>query len=249
MLKRNETVMDLIIHYPNAFLLLTVIALRARRVPNKITGLDVYEAMVGDYESCGLTEQKYRTAKKVLDKLKIATFKATNKGTIAKLVNTDIYDINAPTTNGQATGKQRSSNGQVTTNKNVNKEKNVNKAKPFSPEIYRETKIKAGFNRDAIEHTIKETIKGIKNGTENGSLEYPYIYADRILSRVNGNYNEKETVVYDVTYTPEAIKKISEKTKIANFQRFGVFDKNKPVVKNSVEKLLKQASVEMAKGN
>ncbi len=74
-----------------------------------------------------------------------------------------------------------------------------NKAKPFSPENYREVKIKAGFNRNAIEHTIKETIKGIKNGTENGPLEYPYIYADRIHSRVNGNYNEKETVVYDVT--------------------------------------------------
>ena len=130
---RSEDAEALLIKYPNAFLLLTQIALRARREPNKILGLDVGECVIGDFSNCGLTEQKYRTAKKLLEKLGIATFKATNKGTVAKLINSDIYDINVGmdneqaneqvtnkqrTSNEQVTNKQRTSNEQVTTNKN-----------------------------------------------------------------------------------------------------------------------------------
>jgi hypothetical protein len=88
--------------HPNAFLLLSQIARRARRTnePN-VDGLSIGEAMIGDYESAGLTEQTYRTAKKILERLNIATFRATNKGTIAKLISTHIYDINAELTNEQ----------------------------------------------------------------------------------------------------------------------------------------------------
>ena len=114
MLKRGEVVEDLILHHPNAFLLLTLIALRARRTPNMIRNLDVCECHLGDYKACGLTRQQYRTAQSILEKLNFATFCPTNKGTVAKIINTCIYDINPETTNQQdnhqATIKQPSSN-------------------------------------------------------------------------------------------------------------------------------------------
>ena len=64
----------------------------------------------------GLTRQQYRTAKENLEKWKIATFKTTNKGTIALLLNNDFFDINAndeqpskePTPNHQPTNAQPS---------------------------------------------------------------------------------------------------------------------------------------------
>ena len=91
---RNEIGLNLAIHEPDAFKLLFIIAYRARRTPCKITGLDIGEAFIGDYLKCGLTERRYRTSKDKLAKLNFATFRTTNKGTIAKIINTDIYDIN-----------------------------------------------------------------------------------------------------------------------------------------------------------
>jgi|GEM_PF-1135091 len=131
---RGEITDDLLRYHPNAFLLLSVIALRARRTPNMIKNLDVCECQIGDYKSCGLTEQKYRTAKKVLESNGLVTFQPTRKGTVAKITNTDIYDINTCQGNGQgnatATDGQRTGNEQVTTNKNVKKEKNEKKETP-----------------------------------------------------------------------------------------------------------------------
>ena len=58
----------LAIHHPNAFILLFFIAKRARRVSGLADGLVIGECHLGDYKSYGLTESKYRTAKKVLCK-------------------------------------------------------------------------------------------------------------------------------------------------------------------------------------
>lgn len=116
----SHQILPLIEKHPNAFLLLTVIALRARRTLDPVNGLDVGQCYLGDYRHYGMTEQKYRTAKKHLEKLKIVTFQATNKGTIAKIVTSDIYDINGDQDNDQSndhvTTRQRPSNDQVTTN-------------------------------------------------------------------------------------------------------------------------------------
>jgi len=135
---RSEAAEELM-RYPTSFTLLAQIAVRARREIPKINPfhMEVGEAMIGDYATIGLTRQQFRQA---LDRLKEAGFvttRATNKGTIAKLCNTDIYDINTvvqqpanqpprePASNHQ--GNQQTNhpgNQPATTNKNVKKENN-----------------------------------------------------------------------------------------------------------------------------
>lgn len=95
----------------NAFIVLTVIALRAKRTNDfSIHGLRIGQALIGDYESYGLSRQQYRSAKDRLKRYGLAGFRATNEGTIATLLNSLIYDINDTasqrTDDGQATGTQ-----------------------------------------------------------------------------------------------------------------------------------------------
>ena len=116
---------------PTAFVLLATIAERARRTDSTIGGLTAGEALVGDYKSYGVSRQNYRSDLKFLEKSKILTIKVTNKGTIAKLIDDSIFDINIDEgnqqTNHQVTINQPSSNHQVTTNNNVKKDKNDKK--------------------------------------------------------------------------------------------------------------------------
>lgn len=132
-LNRDERVVELMRMAPNAFLLLTQIALRVRRTTGGINPhhLEIGEAVVGDFRSIGLSEQTYRTAKLQLSDWKMATFRATTRGTIASLYDSSIYDVNLKTGNGQANGKptdgQRTANGQLTTNEECNNEKNGKK--------------------------------------------------------------------------------------------------------------------------
>lgn len=80
----------------DAFLLLTQIAYRARRTADGVNphNLAAGEAMLGDYHNCGLSERRARTAKDKLAKWGLATFRATNRGTIAKLCNSAVFDAN-----------------------------------------------------------------------------------------------------------------------------------------------------------
>ncbi len=104
-LQRSAQAEELLLIYPNAFLLLTQIAFRARRTTSNIMGLAPGEAFIGDYKNAGIaTERMYRTSKYVLSKLGFATFKATCKGTIAKLVGTSIFDVNIETSDGVTDG-------------------------------------------------------------------------------------------------------------------------------------------------
>ena len=63
-----------------------------------------------------------------LGKHRFATFRATNKGTIAKLINFDVFDPNLEDSNGQhntpATNQRRTNNEPTTTNKNDKNENN-----------------------------------------------------------------------------------------------------------------------------
>jgi hypothetical protein len=122
---------------PKGFILAAFIALRARRTGKlNFDGLRIGEAMLGDFATYGMTEGEYREAKKRLEKIEFATFRTTGKGTIAKLINTDVFDPNLENNNGQnnaphnggTTEKQRRRNGGATTNK---REKAQNE-KPFS---------------------------------------------------------------------------------------------------------------------
>lgn len=119
---------------PSAFCLLTLVVVRARKADllddsgNKIQdGIEIGEAMIGDYESYGATEQIYRTDKTYLEKLKILTYRPTSKGTIAKLQNRAVYDIERVKTTDELTtlltGNQRPTNDQLTTKQEVRSKK------------------------------------------------------------------------------------------------------------------------------
>ena len=71
MCKRNELLVSEIINKnPHAFVLLFFIAVRAWRGPGvSPRDCDIGEALIGDYSNMGMTEQKYRTAKKHLEKM------------------------------------------------------------------------------------------------------------------------------------------------------------------------------------
>jgi hypothetical protein len=127
-LNRCEKTNDLIECHPNAFLLLTVIALRARRVPNIIKNLDVCECFVGDFDKIGLSRQQYRTALDVLESLKFIIKTPTNKGTVVKLINSNIYDINIEDANQPDNHPDNQPDNQpATTNKKLKKLKNEKK--------------------------------------------------------------------------------------------------------------------------
>ena len=102
---------------PLANHVLNVIARRARRSPCLLTGLEIGECFVG-HKGLGLSEQQYRTVKKNLTKWGFVEFKkagrVTDRGTVAKLLNSDVYDINEIDPNGTATEDQRKPNGSLT---------------------------------------------------------------------------------------------------------------------------------------
>ena len=86
--------LDLVTKDSEAFHLLSVIAIRADR--------ETGEAKIGDWDSMGVTSrQTYRSALKRLIATNKVTTKSTNKGTVAKLVNTGVYDINQIEANQQ----------------------------------------------------------------------------------------------------------------------------------------------------
>jgi hypothetical protein len=142
-LKRGTDTEELMKH-PECFLLLTLIAYRARRTNDGFNPerLDIGQALIGDFKSIGLTSEKvYRTAKKKLQEWNFVAFQGTNKGTVATLLNSNVYDINGDdegdqnggqgADEGRPRGDQgategRAGGGQGATNKNV---KNGNNAK------------------------------------------------------------------------------------------------------------------------
>ena len=95
-IKLNREAEELLEQDPNAFLLLTQIALRCKWKKTRFDDgkTQVGEALIGDYENCGLSEKAYRLAKQRLSDRKFAAFKGTSKGTIAKLLDNSVYDLN-----------------------------------------------------------------------------------------------------------------------------------------------------------
>ena len=121
---------------PNAFLVLALIASRCwRGGKGNPYNLSIGEALVGDYTSCGLTRAKYRTALKHLEDMNYITTKTINKGTIAKLEDTTIFDPNfvlsEDSTPIKTTNQGYEKNQQTTTNKKFNKLKKTNKFKEY----------------------------------------------------------------------------------------------------------------------
>ena len=99
MLYRGEEVDDLMRH-PNAFTLLSLIALRARYANSaRLDGLKIGQALIGDWEATGLTRGQYRAALKRLvahgyiTTLGVRSLKEGKRGTIATITNDSIYSI------------------------------------------------------------------------------------------------------------------------------------------------------------
>jgi hypothetical protein len=114
-LHRSEETDTLQEKHPDAFLLLAQIARRARWSDCRIEGLTIGQAFVGDWKKAGIaTIGKYKNAKKVLEKAQIATFKGTNKGTVATLIDQRVFSFNAEATTSSATIQQPSSNHPTT---------------------------------------------------------------------------------------------------------------------------------------
>ena len=118
---------QMLLRYPNAFTLITIIAMRAKRESDHgINGLEIGEALIGDFKNYGLTLSTYRTAKEQLVNHKLIAIRTTTKGTIAKLIGTAVYDLNIDDNNEQhrkqiASESQTDSNQgrkQIATNKN-----------------------------------------------------------------------------------------------------------------------------------
>lgn len=121
----GEQTDSLIENHPMAFLLLSQIARRAKWKDCPITKLKSGQAFIGDWKKAGIhSEMAYRHAKTVLETCKLATFRGTNKGTVASLTTTGIFSVSAEQRNGprnspitdQGTGQQQASNRPATTN-------------------------------------------------------------------------------------------------------------------------------------
>ena len=173
---RSEVVNELLAASKNAFLLLYQIACRAKRTDSfNRYNLAIGEALVGDFKNIGLTEGQYREAKKFLAKHHFATFKGTTKGTIATLINFDVFNPNLEDSNGQhntpATNQRRTNNEPTTTNKN---DKNENNDKNEKGKAFREKK-EISPNVQIIQ--LGEAIKELKENMRLYKLQHITEYA------------------------------------------------------------------------
>jgi hypothetical protein len=94
--RNSEKYFKILEERPTAFLLLSLIANRARRTNEKDLSIDleIGEALIGDYFAYNVTESVYRTDKKYLIKNGfIVTTRADRRGTIVKLIDSNIFDI------------------------------------------------------------------------------------------------------------------------------------------------------------
>ncbi len=134
--------------YPNAYLLLSLIAERARRVSGLSDGLELGECFIGDFATAGIeSEQKYRTAKQKLFDLKIiekvetcrnrkkSTTAVTTVGTKVKLIDSSIWNINL---DKEKVGINDLSNDRPTTDQRPTNDESRKKKKDISNDISNE---------------------------------------------------------------------------------------------------------------
>jgi hypothetical protein len=157
--------------HPLANHVLNVIARRARRTPCERTGLQIGECFVG-HKGLGLSEQQYRTVKKNLQKWNLVEFKKagrlTDQGTVAKLLNSSVYDINETDPNGSLTEDQRKDNGRPTEDqrqiKNVIKKEGKNEKKEHLPAVAKPTVDFSVFNASDDQISEMKRIRRLNKG-------------------------------------------------------------------------------------
>lgn len=125
---RGEAPLELIRANPNAHALAAIIAHRARWHEGfNADGLELSEALLGDHGKCGMTRQQYRSALAFLVKWNFVTIRTTNKGTIARLTDTRLFDplnlMGNQQDNQKPTTEQPPASQQATTNEEGKKGK------------------------------------------------------------------------------------------------------------------------------
>lgn len=167
--RRSKEVNELL-KAPIANALLCQIVLRAKRTKSfSVDGLEVGEALIGDYKSVGASYQQYRTAVGQLERWGLVTIRTTNKGSIAKLIDKRVFDINQEggneQNNHQTTNKKRTDNEQTTTNKNERRKKRKKYSEAFEsfwrqyPKKVAKIKAFSAFQKiDFSEHPLETII-------------------------------------------------------------------------------------------
>ena len=113
----GDEAQTLLADYPNAYLLLSQIAMRAKWKDCPITGLKAGQAFIGDWRKAGLPSEKaYRHAKKVLTNLKIGAFEGASEGTVATLIDHSIFSITVKTGAGAGADEGRARGERGATN-------------------------------------------------------------------------------------------------------------------------------------
>lgn len=116
---RSEETNILLAKHPKAFVLLSVIAMRAKRTSDGNTfNLKIGESLVGDHDNYGMTRQGYRTAIEFLEENNLISTSKNALGTVATMLNYTVFDINVD-------AQQPDSNQIATTNKNKNKKERI----------------------------------------------------------------------------------------------------------------------------
>lgn len=147
-LNRKDRTNWLLQHYPNAFLLLSYIALHARYTNDDLDGLLIGDAIIGNPKLCGLTRKKYRGA---LDKLiefgfieivycqkakksktQKRAIKRAIKGQVVNLLDNSVWDINPQIINDEGAIK-REMKGPSKGHKQERTRKNKEQTTPPSP--------------------------------------------------------------------------------------------------------------------
>ena len=123
-MNRTPEALELIRVDPKAFALLSLIALRAQWSDRQnFHNLAPCEALVGDHESAGLTRQEQRTRLARLVKWGFLTTQTTNKGTVARLIDTRVFEVYCESATSKSTRTQPATNQQSTTTKKDKKAK------------------------------------------------------------------------------------------------------------------------------
>ena len=146
---RSEETDELLAKEPKAFVLLALIARRARwKNPVISDGLEKGDALIGkhDFERHGWTEHDYRRAKKVLAGAKLVSFSrakgTTKSGTVATLLDARVFSLteddrneplNESSTNPQRSDNESSTNPQRQSKKGKTAEDGINKGNTSPP--------------------------------------------------------------------------------------------------------------------
>lgn len=185
---------------PNGFLLLSLIAERARWKAEvcPVTGRKQGEALIGDYKEAGIkTREQYRGAARRLQEAGFITIKTTNKGTVATLTDSSVWSIAPDFATISPTSEQPSNNHPATTKEQGNTGKHGN-TPPKSPRgdwkpSENQTRLNRLFKRrDSTKWSDKE-LRAFKkiDFTEEDLSSIENYYSDRNWREPSSDYRRK----------------------------------------------------------